>query len=78
MIKDDIIALLRTDVNARGKVMKINTKKVVVGMPPEIYAALEKLAGKKRHTVPSYIRWLIWKHIDETDMQISLFSKGEE
>ena len=26
--------------------MKINTKKVVVGMPPEIYAALEKLAGK--------------------------------
>lgn len=45
-------------------------------MPPEIYAALEKLAGKKRHTVPSYIRWLIWKHIDETDMQISLFSKG--
>ena len=47
-------------------------------MPPEIYAALEKLAGKKRHTVPSYLRWLIWKHIDETDMQISLFSKGEE
>ena len=55
--------------------MKINTKKVVVGMPPEIYAALEKLAGKKRHTVPSYIRWLIWQHIDEKSIPVTVFGK---
>ena len=58
--------------------MKINTKKVVVGMPPEIYAALEKLAGKKRHTVPSYIRWLIWKHLAGQDISVPLFPLKSE
>lgn len=58
--------------------MRINTKKVVIGMPPELYSALEKLAGEKQHTVPGYIRWLIWRHIDETDMPASLFPKRKE
>lgn len=57
--------------------MRINTKQVVVGMPPAVYEALKKLANEKQHTVPGYIRWLIWRHIEEKDIPGSLFSGGE-
>ena len=55
--------------------MKINTKRVVVGMPPAIYEALEERAAEKGHTVASYVRWLIWKHIDEENIPVSVFAK---
>ena len=47
--------------------MKLNTKKVVVSIPPALYDALEKLAEEKHRTVSGYIRWLIWRHVEEKD-----------
>jgi predicted DNA-binding protein len=60
-----------------GGGMKLNTKKVVVSIPPALYDALEKLAEEKHRTVSGYIRWLIWRHVEEKDIAISLFSKGK-
>lgn len=57
--------------------MRINIKKVVIGMPPGVYEALEKLAAEKKHTVPGYIRWLIWKHIEEKNIAVTVFQKKE-
>ena len=37
----------------------------------------EKLAEEKHRTVSGYIRWLIWRHVEEKDIAISLFSKGK-
>ena len=48
--------------------MRINTKKVAVGMPPNLYAALEKKAAEHDRTVASYIRWLLGQHVDEKDL----------
>lgn len=57
--------------------MKINTKKVVVGMPPAVYEAVGKLAKEKKQTIPAYIRWLIWRQIEEKNITVSIFSKRE-
>lgn len=54
--------------------MKVNTKKFVVGMPPGLYAELEKLAEKKRLTVPGYIRRVLWRHVEELEGVLSRLS----
>ena len=46
-------------------------------MPPTLYEAVKKLAVQKRQTVPAYIRRLIWKHIDEEDIPVSIYQKEE-
>ena len=48
--------------------MKIKTKKVAVGMPPNLYAALEKKAAEQDRTIAGYIRWVLWQHVDEKDL----------
>ena len=58
--------------------MKINTKHVSVGMPPAVYEELRKLAFQNGNNVPGYIRWLIWKHLDEENIPVSLFFPKEE
>lgn len=55
--------------------MKINTKKVAVGMPPAVYEAVGKLAKEKKQTIPAYIRWLIWRQIEEKISQFPFFQK---
>lgn len=51
--------------------MKINTKKVTVGMPPRLYEELEKLAAEKEITVPGYIRCILWRHVEKLEGVIS-------
>ena len=58
--------------------MKINTKKVTVGMPPAMYEALKKLAAQNGNNMPGYIRRLIWEHLTEENILISLFPPKEE
>lgn len=43
--------------------MKKVEKKVVIGMPQELYDALKKLAEEDCRSVPSYIRQVLWEHI---------------
>ena len=58
--------------------MRINTEKVVVGMPPPIYQALKGLAEERKQTVSAYVRRLIWKNIEEKDVTVSVFQKGRQ
>ena len=58
--------------------MKTEIKKVTVTLPPTIYEELEKLAAKNGHRVSGYIRWLIWKHLEEMDIQTALFPQEEK
>ena len=57
-----------------GRVIRVKqTKiKVTVGVPQKLYAVLKKLAEESGRTVPGYIRWLIWKHLEENDIQVSM------
>lgn len=54
--------------------MKINTKKIVLSVPPGLYEALKGLAAEQGHTVPGYIRRLLWRHVDEKGIPVSIFS----
>ena len=38
-------------------------KKVLVGMPQELYDALKKSAAEDYRSVPSYIRKVLWTHL---------------
>lgn len=58
--------------------MRINTKKVVVSMPPALYDTVKKLADETGQTVPAYIRRLIWKHTEENGETVVLFSEKEQ
>ena len=43
--------------------MKKVDKKVLVGMPQELYDALKKSAAEDYRSVPSYIRKVLWTHL---------------
>ena len=58
--------------------MKTKTRKVTISLPPKLYSELETLAAQKGHRVPGYIRWLIWKHLEEMDIPVPLFPQGED
>lgn len=53
--------------------MRINTKRVVVSMPPALYDAVKKSADETGRTVPAYIRRLVWKHVEENGETVVLF-----
>lgn len=52
--------------------MRINTKQVVVSVPPNMYEALKKLAEEQDRTVSGYVRWVLWRHMDEKNLNIRL------
>lgn len=58
--------------------MKAETRKVTVSLPPVTYEELETLAAKSGHKVPSYVRWLIWKHLEGQDISVPLFPIKKE
>ncbi len=45
--------------------MKKIDKKVMVGMPQELYDALKKLAVADCRSVPSYIRLVLQRHLEK-------------
>ena len=58
--------------------MKTKTRKVTVTLPLALYEELETLAAKGGHKVPSYVRWLIWKHLAGQDISVPLFPMKSE
>lgn len=58
--------------------MKKISKKVVVGIPLKQYDTLKELAEESGRTIPGYVRWLIWKHLEEMDISAPLFPQGED
>lgn len=58
--------------------MKVESKMVTVTLPPALYEELETLAAKGGHKVPSYVRWLIWKHLAGQDISVPLFPLKSE
>ncbi len=58
--------------------MKVESKMVTVTLPPALYEELETLVAKGGHKVPSYVRWLIWKHLAGQDISVPLFPLKSE
>lgn len=51
--------------------MKKQDKKVIVGMPQELYDALKRLSEEDCRSVPSCIRMALKEYVEKTDEKTS-------
>ena len=58
--------------------MQTKARKVTISLPSVIYEELENLAANGGHRVPGYIRWLVWKHLDENSISTPIFPQRKE